>query len=256
MAATDFPALSLLIVSLSLLNGYLANPLKAPEGNHTSAKPPVTPFQIRYVTGLSDYDYKDEEEENQPTHYRQPQDPTQNSVPQPCDYDPCQDQQVPCAQLSALTRCLCPGVTGPQDRPEAPSLQKMVREGSETVVTWCAPPSTVSSYRVVVNGGEPLVFGEQLRRAVLGELEAGARVCVEAVNDAGTSTPLPESCKEYEPQGDDGMSLRAGVIGGGLGFLLVLSLAALLLWKFNTCKKSGSDREGLGNLSYSSEGPL
>ena len=88
MAATDFPALSLLIISLFLLNGYLANPLKAPEGNATSAKPPVTTFRIRYVTDLGDYEYKDDEDEHKPTPIAQPQDPTQKSVPQPCDYDP------------------------------------------------------------------------------------------------------------------------------------------------------------------------
>ncbi|XP_061092258.1 LRRN4 C-terminal-like protein [Conger conger] len=256
MAAPDFPALSLLIALVFLLNGYLADPLKAPEGNSTSARPMITPFRIRYVTGPSDYDYKDEEDENKPTSIAQPQDQTPKLIPRPCDYNPCQDQQVPCAQLAALSDCLCPGVTGPQELPEAPSLGKIVQEGSETVVTWCAPHSSVSSYRVVVDGGEPLVFGERLRRAVLGGLAAGARVCVEAVNDAGTSTPSPQSCKEYEPPGDEGLSLRAGIIGGGLGFILLLSLSALLLWKFNSCRKPGSDSEGLGNLSYSSEGPL
>ncbi|KAJ8337943.1 hypothetical protein SKAU_G00369090 [Synaphobranchus kaupii] len=255
MAATAIPSLSLLIISLLLLNGYLANPTKAPDGNYTSAKPPVTPFRIRYVTALTDYDYKEDEEENIRTHNSQPQAPTQKTS-QPCDYDPCQDQQVPCSQLSALSGCLCPGVTGPQERPEAPSLGKIVQEGSETVVTWCAPPSTVSSYRVTVDDGQPLVFGERLRRAALGELEAGTRVCVEAVNKAGASGPSPGSCREYEPQGGGGSSLKAGVIGGGLGFLLLLSLAALLLWKYNTCRKPGSDSEGLGNISYSSEGPL
>lgn len=256
MAATNFPALSQVIILLFLLNGYLANPLKAAVGNDTSVKPPVTPFRIRYVTAPGDYDYKDDEDENNPSRITQPQVPTKEFNPEPCDYNPCQHLQVPCAQLSALSGCLCPGVTGSQDLPKAPSLGKIVQEGSETVVTWCAPPSTVSSYRVVVDGGEPLVFGEQLRRAVLGGLEAGARVCVEAVNDAGTSAPSPQSCKEYEPQGDEGLPLRAGVIGGGLGFILVLSLAAILLWKYNSCRKPGSDREGLGNLSYSSEGPL
>lgn len=256
MAATDFLALSLLIISLLLLNGYSANPLEGPERNGTSAKPPVTMFRIRYVTGLPDYDYKEDDEEAKPTEKNQPQDSTQKSIPPACDYDPCQDQQVPCAQLAILSGCLCPGVTGPKDRPQAPSLEKIVLEGSETVVTWCAPPSSVSSYRVVVDDGEALVFGDRVRRAVVENLEPGMKVCVEAVNDAGTSSPLPSSCKEYEPQGDGNLTLRAGVIGGCLTFLLVLSLAALLLWKFNTCRKPGSDREGLGNLSYSSEGPL
>lgn len=256
MAATGFLAMSLLVISLFQLNGYSANPLKGPEGNSTSPKPPVTQFPIRFVTGLGDYDYKEDEEESKPPEKSRPQDPSVKPIPQACDYNPCQDQQVPCAQLAMQNGCLCPGVTGPQQRPQPPSLEKIVQEGSDTVVTWCAPPSSVSSYRVVVDDGEVLVFGERVRRAVVENLEAGMKVCVMAVNDAGTSSPLPSSCREYEPHGDGNLTLRAGVIGGGLGFILFLSLAALILWKFKTCQKSGSDREGLRNSSYSSEGPL
>ncbi|KAJ8405215.1 hypothetical protein AAFF_G00322060 [Aldrovandia affinis] len=255
MAATGVLASSLLIILLLLLNGYLANPLTAPEGNYTSIKPPVTRMRILYVTDDEYTDY--EEEYHKSTRNSQPLAPTRMSDPRPCDYDPCRDQQDPCTQLSALSGCLCPGVSGPRDRPEPPALGKVAQEGSGVVVAWCAPPSAVSSYRVVVDDGrEPLVLGERLRRAVLEEVQVGATVCVEALNDAGPSHPSPHSCAQYELQADDGLSLRAGVIGGGLAFLLLLSLAALLFWKFNTCRKPRGDREGLGNPSYSSEGTL
>ncbi|XP_036403433.1 LRRN4 C-terminal-like protein [Megalops cyprinoides] len=257
MPATGIPALLLLIISLVLLSSCLANPITAPQGNNTSTKPPVTRLRILYVTGLGDDDYTDYgDEDSKTTRSSHGPNPTLHGDPEPCDFDPCRDGQVPCAQLSANTGCLCPGVSGAHEPPKAPAVGQVSQEGSEVLVTWCAPLSTVTQYRVQVDGQDPLVFGERARRGTLGPLEAGARVCVEAVNEAGASQPSDRSCLEYKPQDDGSSALKAGVIGGGLGFLLLLSLTALLLWKRNACKKSGGDTEGLGNPSYSSEGTL
>ncbi|XP_020328524.1 leucine-rich repeat neuronal protein 4-like [Oncorhynchus kisutch] len=227
--------------------------------------PPVTYPKIQYVTGVGfDYDEDDYTEEDAshfpPNHRKSPSAST--LVPmqsKPCDYHPCQDNQLPCSQLSAQTGCLCPGLSGAGEPPHAPHLQKLVpgaNGGAE--IRWCAPASVVSGYRVVIEDrrGEPLQFGSYSRSGVLGELEAGVKVCVEAVNMAGASAPSKLSCLHYDPPEATNLALRAGVIGGGLGFLLLLFLVTLVLWRRQTCKTGENSAKGLGNPSYSKEGTL
>lgn len=166
---------------------------------------------------------------------------TKVGKPEHCDYDHCRDQQRPCVELSAASGCQCPGLSGPQEVPEAPYLKQVVQQGSEVVVKWCAPASTVSHYQIVVKGREPSVFTGLSRKGVLKGLEAGAEVCVEAVNAAGVSSPVRHSCVTYQPEKDGSLALKAGLIGGALGLLLLIALLIFLLWRRKACGKSGGE---------------
>ncbi|XP_041656616.1 leucine-rich repeat neuronal protein 4 [Cheilinus undulatus] len=144
---------------------------------------------------------------------------------QKCDYNPCLDGQLPCDYLSATTGCLCQGVTLFNVAPLAPDLKSVSWNGSEVVIRWCAPYSYVTAYIVTVGGEHKQEFGKDQRSGGLGDLENVAKVCVVAMNDAG---PSKESCMMYQPE-DTSLPLKAGLIGGALGFLLLLLLAVLLL---------------------------
>ncbi|XP_067104459.1 LRRN4 C-terminal-like protein [Osmerus mordax] len=223
---------------------------------------PVTPHRILYVTDVGGDDYNDYGDGDDHSPSPSKISPTVKTGPELslCDYDPCMAQQVPCNQLSAQDGCLCPGLSGPDKIPHPPLLKKLVPADGEAKgveVWWCAPESVVSKYQVVVEGheGQPLNFGEKLRSGLVGELQVGARVCVVAENEAGTSTPVEYSCQTYDPPEATNLALRAGVIGVGLGLLLLLSLSAVICWRRQSCRKAGrNSTEGLGNPSYSTEG--
>ncbi|XP_071371273.1 LRRN4 C-terminal-like protein [Centroberyx affinis] len=224
---------------------------------------PITLPRILFVPGGGTEDYEEDLDRYSPP----PIVPFSAKPPlrretQLCQYDSCLENQEPCSRLANQTGCLCPGFSGPDQPPQAPRLRALVSDGDgrgKVEVHWCAPSSVVSGYRVVVegSGGEPLEFGEALRRGLVGSLEAGAKVCVEAVNKAGRSTPSDFSCQRYTPPDSSDHALRAGVIGGGVAFLLVLCVAAVILWKCHVCGKANRDStEGLGNPSYATEGNL
>ncbi|XP_039510876.1 leucine-rich repeat neuronal protein 4 [Pimephales promelas] len=209
--------------------------------------------RVRIIEVEDDYD----EEVSKTTHA--PQSPgvtTSRVMPRPCDYDPCVVQTTPCERISARTGCLCPGLTGPDERPETPKLREMKLDGSgEVVVYWCAPRSNVTYYEVTVNGGKvPYIFGEYLRDGVIPGMEVGEMVCVAAGNQAGLSE---KSCTRYDPPQPDRVSLSAGIIAGSVAFLLLISVLAVVLWRRRTCRKSGmGEAEGLGNPSYTNDGAL
>ncbi|CAG5990430.1 unnamed protein product [Menidia menidia] len=96
-------------------------------------------------------------------------------------------------------------MSGSDEPPHAPRIRALLpaTEGENTgeiQVQWCAPSSSVSSYKVVVEGreGDALEFGEAVRQGLVGALEVGTKVCVEAVNAAGPSSPSEFSCKRTE----------------------------------------------------------
>lgn len=144
----------------------------------------------------------------------------------PCDYKPCVENQVPCAELAASTRCLCPGFTLHNEVPDEPHLRSVSWNGSEVVLQWCAPNSYVTAYHVTVGGQERKRFGKERRRGGVGTIQDISKVCLLAVNDAGASRP---SCQMYQHRASR-LSLRAGLIGGALGLLLLTSLL-VLLWR-------------------------
>ncbi|KAJ8266424.1 hypothetical protein GJAV_G00130260 [Gymnothorax javanicus] len=204
------------------------------EGNGTKTRIRPRTFEGLGLNPDEDYSVYDD-----PT--PQPPDistPPMNGKPQRCDYDPCRDQQQPCVELLAISGCQCPGLSGPHQLPEAPFLKQIVQQGTEVVVEWCAPSSTVSYYQVEVEGKEPLMFTGVSRRAVLKDLKVGERVCVKAGNNAGVSSPQQHSCTRYQPESDGNLALKAGLIGGAVGFLLLLSLVIFLLWRKKACRKS------------------
>lgn len=258
----DLAALLLFLSASPLLHSHLF-------AHAASASPPVTRPRIIFMTAVdSDNDYEDDYLD---THSSPPEvlssvrtTRLQRGPTQLCQYDPCLENQDPCAILKAKTGCLCPGTSGPDVLPHAPRIRLMlpISEGNDrgkVEVQWCAPSSVVSRYRVVIQGneGDAQEFQAASRRGLVRSLEAGTKVCVEAVNNAGHSIPSDYSCKRYDPPETSDHKLLAGVIGGGVSLLLLLIIAAVILWKFKLCQKAKRDSaDGLGNPSYSTEGTL
>lgn len=221
---------------------------------------PIPPKQprIMYVTSVEfDGDYNDYSSPPSVT-------PLFRHNPEPCQYNPCMENQEPCINLSERTGCLCPGVSGADKPPHAPRLKELVPASDEggsgkIEVRWCAPSSVVTGYRVLVQGSKskPLEFDDTMRRGLVGSLEVGAKVCVEAVNKAGHSIQTEFSCQRYDPPDSSNQTLTGGVIGGVVAILLLLLLTvtAVILWKRKAANKGQTDpSEGLGNPSYTKDG--
>lgn len=234
-----------------------------------STSPPVTRPRIIFMTHLSvGNDYDDDEYNEDISAPPEVLTPVKTTLlhrgTQLCQYNPCLENQEPCAQISANTGCLCPGISGADVRPHAPRIQVLqpVSEGEDrgkVEVQWCAPSSVVSTYRVVIQGGEggALEFQAVSRRGLVGSLEAGTKVCVEAVNKAGHSIPSDFSCMRYDPPESSDHELLGAVIGGGVALLLLLIIVSVIFWKYQLCQRTKRDSaDGLGNPSYSTEGTL
>lgn len=155
----------------------------------------------------------------------------------PCDYKPCLENQVPCAKLAASTRCLCPGFSLHSEVPDEPDLRSVYWNGSEVVVQWCAPNSYVTGYHVTIGGQERKKFGKDQRSGGVGTIDDVSKVCLVAVNDAGESLA---SCKMYQYR-DSRLSLRAAIIGGALGLLLLILLLVSLL----RCKRQRKEQTSI-----------
>ncbi|XP_040904608.1 leucine-rich repeat neuronal protein 4 [Toxotes jaculatrix] len=252
-----------------LLLFLIASPLLHSLFTHAaSTSPPITRPRIRFITGLgSDDDYIDEDLDNYsspPKVLTSVEIPAVHQEPKPCQYNPCLENQEPCDHLAAQTGCLCPGLSGPDEPPHAPHIQALrpISEGDnrgKVEVQWCAPPSAVLRYRVVVEGsdGDTLEFGYAMRQGLVGSLKVGTKVCVEAVNNAGHSIPSEYSCKRYDHPESSDHHVLAWVICGGVALLLLVTIIAVILWKHKMCQKGKRDStDGLGNPSYSTEGTL
>lgn len=181
--------------------------------------------------------------------------------PKPCQYDPCLENQKPCEEQSG---CLCPGLSRADEPPHPPRIKALLpvnagENQGKIEVQWCAPSSVVFSYRVVVEGRDrgDLNFDAELRRGLLESVEVGTKVCVEAVNTAGSSTPSDFSCRRYDSPESSNHKVFAWVVGGGVVLLLLLVIAAVILWKHKMCQRPKRNAaDGLGNPSYSTEGTL
>ncbi|XP_035505079.1 leucine-rich repeat neuronal protein 4 [Scophthalmus maximus] len=253
--------LLLFLISSPLLHSHLFT-------HAASTSPPITRPRILFMTGLgSDDDYSDDylDDHSSPPEVPSPvRIPVLNREARLCPYNPCLENQEPCANLAVQSGCLCPGLSGADQPPHAPRIQALlpISEGDDrgkVEVQWCAPSSVVSGYRVVVEGtdGDALEFGDALRRGSLASLEVGTKVCVVAVNNAGHSSPSEFSCNRYDPPESSEHNVFAWVISGGVALLLLVVITSLILWKQNMCQRGKRDStDGLGNPSYSTEGTL
>ncbi|KAM6970023.1 leucine-rich repeat neuronal protein 4 [Aplochiton taeniatus] len=232
---TNLPHFALVVLILAAFKDFLSlatpSPVDQPDPNNT------LPLRPRALDELPPDDYYEDlygtATTSQP--YVVPQ---ASREPQQCDYDVCLELQPPCAQLALSSGCLCPGVSLNREAPETPTLNRVSKQGTEVVARWCAPYSDVTYYKVTVGGQERLEVAQDQRSVPVGKIESGAEVCVVAVNDAGASTPGEESCRIYKAPGDSSVALKAGLISGALGCLLLL-LLAVLLWRHRAQRKAG-----------------
>ncbi|XP_018548160.1 LRRN4 C-terminal-like protein [Lates calcarifer] len=220
MAAGRGLPFPLVIVCLLFIRGY--SPL--PTTSRATGTNPVGPLLTKAHL-LSTEDYDDLYGKTTVPNRVSPD----GGIPKKCNYNPCLEGQISCRDLAAATSCSCPGSTLHDVVPDAPFLRSVSWNGSDVVLQWCAPNSYVTHYIVTVGGHEWQQFGKDRRNVALGDIDHIAQVCVVAANDRGNSE---ESCKMYYPR-DNSLPLKAGLIGGALGFLLLL-LLAVLLWR---CKR-------------------
>uniref|UniRef100_A0A3Q3B526 LRRN4 C-terminal-like protein n=2 Tax=Kryptolebias marmoratus TaxID=37003 RepID=A0A3Q3B526_KRYMA len=252
---------ALLFFALPLIHSHLF-------AHAASTVPPTTRRQIKVLTMIpsdDDYDNYDENYSSPPEVVRASvRPPLMATRPKPCQHDACSENQEPCERLSADTGCLCPGRSGGDVAPHAPRIHLLlpITEGEnagKVEVRWCAPSSVVSSYRVIVEGRRDgtLRFGDSSRRGLIGALEGGVKVCVQAVNNAGESSPSQFSCRRFEDTEFSSHNLLALIICGGVAFILVLVAVAVILRRCQKRQKAKRhSADGLGNPSYSTEGAL
>ncbi|XP_029972704.1 LRRN4 C-terminal-like protein [Salarias fasciatus] len=235
-----------------------------------STSPPVTRKEIKYITIPASNNGEDYDEDYADSHSSSTKvvasirTPLLRGEPQLCDYNPCSEDQEPCDRLATLTGCLCPGISAADVPPHPPRIQALllVSEGQgrgKVEVQWCAPSSVVTQYKVVVEGhdSDPLEFGHASRRGLVGSLEVGAKVCVEAMNGAGHSAPTEFSCQRYDPPVSTDHKMLVGIIGGAIAVFLILIIGAVIILKSKVCRKAKRDStDGLGNPSYSRGGTL
>lgn len=211
---------------------------------HNATHPPVAPH-VRLSNHGEDYDnYYDETFSTEST----PK-PMGSSDPH-CDYDLCKDQQESCWQLALTRSCSCPGTSNHFIRPDPPSLQTLSVEdkGAVVVVRWCAPPSVVTHYIIQVEGHDAVrSVGENRRMVELGDLPPGTEVCIEAVNNAGTSTRVKDSCARYEPNSSESrLAVKLVLIGLAVLLVLVILVVSLVLW---WCRRHRKNPTGTGSGS-------
>lgn len=235
-----------------------------------STSRPATRQQINYMSvSVLDDDY-DGDKDYDKDHSSAPKVTSATKItvlqnaPKLCKYDSCSEKQEPCGNISERTGCLCPGISPANMPPNAPRINALlpINEGKDkgkVEIQWCAPSSVVTKYIVVIEeGGEDaLEFQAFSRRGLVRSLEAGVKVCVEAVNNAGHSTASDFSCQRYDPPNNSDQNWLAGLIGGGVALLVLLIIVPIIVWRYQMSQKAKRDSaDGLGNPSYSKEGTL
>ncbi|KAK9536723.1 hypothetical protein VZT92_006486 [Zoarces viviparus] len=229
MAANRDLAFTLGMVCLVLITGYSPLPTTS-QLAETNPKRPLTPHG--FTTETFDFPTEDYSRMEETTVTPPARNTASPYGKKRCEYNLCLESQIPCPVLATSTGCLCPGMTLHNEVPDTPTLKSVSWNGSEVVARWCAPHSYVTAYIVKVGGQERRRFMKDQRSGGLGDVEHNTKVCVVAVNDAGDSEG---SCLTYPPGGSS-LLLKAGLIGGALGFLLLL-LLAVLLWRHTRQRK-------------------
>lgn len=248
-----------------------ASPLLHPQlfTQAASTSRPITRQKINYLSvSDSDNDYDDNDNDKDYSSASKVISATKTTIlqkaPKLCQYDSCSEKQEPCSNISARTGCLCPGISPANKLPNAPRINALmpINEGKDrgkVEIQWCAPSSVVTKYVVVIEGsGEnTLEFQAFSRRGLVSSLEAGVKVCVQAVNDAGHSIASAFSCQRYDPPNNSDHNWLAGLIGGGVALLVLLIIVPIIVWRYQMSQKAKRDSaDGLGNPSYSKEGTL
>lgn len=222
--------------------------------------------RLQYITSGPDVDYYDDED----TTFSTPQ-----PVPlKPCLYDRCEHLSPPCEEIQSKEggNCLCPGIDGPDVKPDPPNLRQVLSGDQEVTVNWCSPSSTVYSYKILYQGPDSQMekgpmLNATYRSYSIKTLLPGTQytVCVVAINNAGES---PSDMNDAE-EGTEGswrgpcrilhtnaskMSHVYIGIGVGLG---VLAIAMVLLGILLCIKKKRKNRMdvdekemGIPNSSY------
>ncbi|KAI5089545.1 leucine-rich repeat neuronal protein 4-like [Silurus meridionalis] len=166
------------------------------------------------------------------------------SPPPLCDI--CKEQPESCQKLAQTLFCSCPGISGPFQRPDPPTVHSLSVESNGVVVfRWCAPASTVLYYQVYVGGkktGHELAENRRIMK--LGDVAPGTEVCVEAVNKVGSSVPGKHSCTVFEPSNSETRLItKLALIGAAVVLVLVIALVLLLWW----CKRHRNARAQTAN---------
>lgn len=238
----------------------------------------TTQEHILYLTEHVDYEDDNNEDEDydvevytEPPHFSY----------EACPYDRCKHLQLPCDEIQrrAGGKCLCPGISGSSVIPDSPRLKEVIPGQDGIGVSWCAPLSTVQSYRVIYGLPDgPMEMGPLLNQSYrfssITNLLPGTayRVCVVAINDAGESQVKPEDGEDHElDQGDivgpcgtfhtyhSQGSYMYMAIGTGLAILAgVLGLSVLIYWfccrkKVRSIKRARADDMGVTNMSFKAE---
>lgn len=228
MTAIKNPLFPLVMVCLVFISGH--SPL--PTTSQGTGRNPGRTLETRDFGTTEDYNnFEDDVSTAAPSGRRS----TQGGISPRCHYDSCLESEISCQELSRSTGCLCPGFTLHNVPPDPPSLSSVSWNGSQVIIQWCAPDSFVTAYTVTVGGEQRQQFEKNQRSGALGNIDNIAEVCVVAVNDSG---PSKEACKMYHPR-DNSLALRAGLIGGALGFLLLL-LLGVLLWRHKRQRNQGA----------------
>ncbi|XP_075692966.1 LRRN4 C-terminal-like protein [Rhinoderma darwinii] len=257
----------------------ISNEASVPQALEITRSQKTTQEHLLYITehvDYDDYDYnedKDDDDEvfTEPPHFSF----------EACPYDRCKHLQIPCGEIQKRSggKCLCPGISGSSVLPDSPRLKQVIPGQAGIGVSWCAPLSTVQSYRVVYGTPEgPLEIGPLLNQSYrffsITNLLPGTayRVCVIAINDAGESQVEHGDAEEGElDQGDIGgpcgtfhtydlqRSYMYLAIGVGLSMLAgVLGFSVLIYWfwsrkKVRSIKGTRGEDMGVANMSFKVE---
>ncbi|XP_073515605.1 LRRN4 C-terminal-like protein [Phyllobates terribilis] len=254
----------------------LNNEASVPQALDVTRSKKTTQERILYITEYVDYEdddnYEDEDDDSEV--FTEP--PHSNKA---CPYDRCKHLQLPCEELQKMSggKCLCPGISPSSVLPDSPRLKQVIPGQAVIGVSWCAPLSTVQSYRVRYGPPEgPLETGPLLNQShrffSITNLLPGTsyRVCVIAINDAGESQVEPGDgeddeldqgetvgpCGTFHTYASQGSYIAIGV---GLAILAgVLGFSVLFYWfwrkkKVRSIKRTRGDDTGVTNMSFKAE---
>lgn len=158
---------------------------------HTKVtKRQTTREKLLYVTSGPEDDYDYDEDDSTVTL------PPPVSM-KPCPFDRCEHLSPTCEKIQSKAggNCLCPGIDGPNVKPDPPKLSQVLMADKEVTVNWCSPSSTVHSYRVLFQGPDSQVeegpdLNASYRSYSISNLLPATQytVCVVAINPAGESS--------------------------------------------------------------------